>query len=415
MKIKQTIIAAAVGALGLLAPLASTPAVARNAGLDKKIIQRVTRASVQLGPVALVKSKSGESELKFMGWGSGTLLRGGYILTNYHVTDLTPIKQQTKGKSNVKVLDGRLVVMLTKRTDEPPVPSYIAEVIADNEDLDLAVLRIRFDLSGNEVDPDELDLPYIGVGNSDNVELGDTLNIFGYPGIGGDTITFTSGPVSGFASEGSIARGWIKTSATIAGGNSGGTGVNDEGDLIGVPTRGGAGNTEDIVDCRPVTDTNGDGRVDRDDTCVTIGGFINSLRAINLAKPLIQQALDGGGQSDTPVKGSGDKPAPEPADGVTISGVIVDAGTGRPISGAVFVILKEGLTWENSQGTDDEIYDQVTTDRKGQFSTSVPLARGSTYSMGWVAKGYKPALEDDVEIGDKTAEVVEVKLKLQKK
>ncbi len=415
MKLNRTIIAATVGMLGLLAPLASTQAVARNSALDKKIIQRVTRASVQLGPVALVKSKSGESELKFMGWGSGTLLRGGYILTNHHVTDLTPIQKQTKGKSNVKVLEGRLVVMLTKRTDEPPVPSYIAEVIADNEELDLAVLRIRFDLSGNEVNPDELDLPYIGVGNSDIVELGDTLNIFGYPGIGGDTITFTSGPVSGFASEGSIARGWIKTSATIAGGNSGGTGVNDEGDLIGVPTRGGAGNTEDIVDCRPVTDTNGDGKVTQDDTCVTIGGFINSLRAINLAKPLIQEALNGGGQSDTPAKGGGNKPAPEPEDGVTISGVIVDAGTGRPISGAVFVILKEGLTWNDSQGTDDEIYDQATTDRKGQFSTSVPLARGSTYSMGWVAKGYKPALEDDVEIGDKTAEVVEVKLKLQKK
>jgi hypothetical protein len=47
------------------------------------------------------------------------------------------------------------------------------------------------------------------------------------------------------------------------------------------------------VDCRPVADTNRDGSVDEADTCVPIGGFINGLRPVNLAAPLIEAARRG--------------------------------------------------------------------------------------------------------------------------
>jgi hypothetical protein len=64
--------------------------------------------------------------------------------------------------------------------------------------------------------------------------------------------------------------------------------------LVGVPTRASAGaNDGEIVDCRPVVDTNRDGVIDDQDTCVPIGGFINGLRPANLAQPLITAALNG--------------------------------------------------------------------------------------------------------------------------
>jgi hypothetical protein len=70
--------------------------------------------------------------------------------------------------------------------------------------------------------------------------------------------------------------------------------VNSAGQLIGVPTRASGGSTEgDIVDCRPVVDTNRDGLIDERDTCVPIGGFINGLRPINLARALIEAAESG--------------------------------------------------------------------------------------------------------------------------
>ena len=36
-------------------------------------------------------------------------------------------------------------------------------------------------------------------------QRGDELNIFGYPGIGGDTVTYTRGVVSGFTLDASIS------------------------------------------------------------------------------------------------------------------------------------------------------------------------------------------------------------------
>ena len=135
------------------------------------------------------------------------------------------------------------------------------------------------------------------------LKLGQQLHIFGYPAIGGETITYTSGDISGFTYEAGIqGRAWIKTSASISGGNSGGTAIDDQGNLIGVPTQSGSGSgSSPDLDCRPENDTNGDGVIDDKDVCVPIGGFINALRPVNLAKPLITQALNGIGPQPTSV------------------------------------------------------------------------------------------------------------------
>jgi S1-C subfamily serine protease len=399
--VSAAIVALAGMAIGPLAPR-------QTQALEKRVVQAATKASVQLGPLILAKTKGGKNEIRPFGWGSGTLLEGGYILTNHHVTDTDSLKRELRNKPGFSIVDGRLLVFMTKRTDEPPVPTYIAEVIVDSEALDLAVLRIAYDLSGEEVDASELNLPSLPLGDSDTLEIGDNLNIFGYPGIGGETITFTSGPVSGFTTERGTARAWIKTSASISGGNSGGTGVNDDGELIGVPTQGGSGDEKaGIVDCRPVSDTNGDGRIDKTDSCVAIGGFINALRSINMAKPLIEQA-----RGESPASPGNDEPV---SDGVFFSGKIVDGNTGRAISNAYFIVFKEGIALDDVTGSEDEILVAAQTDRSGKFTTSEPIQRNTKYAMAWLAKGYKPASEADVSVGDNSPETIEVTLKLYKK
>jgi serine protease Do len=209
--------------------------------------------------------------------GSGSIVSpDGFILTNAHVVD--PEDYQTI----------TYAIGLTDRTDQPPEFEYLAEVVVVDYVLDLAVIKIVSDMDGNSV---SVSLPYIALGDSDEIDIGTDLRILGFPGIGGDTITFTEGAVSGFTQERGIeGRAWIKTDATIAGGNSGGMAANDSGQLIAVPTSASAG-VEEFVDCRPVVDTNRDGYIDWDDDCVPIGGFINGLRPINLAKPLIEAAL----------------------------------------------------------------------------------------------------------------------------
>jgi S1-C subfamily serine protease len=374
--------------------------------LDKTVTQSVMHAVVQLGPIADVTNKKGKTEVRFFGWGSGTLLTAeGYILTNHHVTDVSDLIDQVKSTPGVKIREGQLVVLLTKRSDQPAVATYIAEVVADSADLDLAILKITKDLSGKAVDSSSLNLPFVELGDSDSIDLGDTINIFGYPGIGGDTITFTSGNVSGFDSDTNIeGRAWIKTDATIAGGNSGGTGVDNEGKLIGVPTRIFSNKEGQSVDCRRLADTNGDGKIDETDTCIPVGGFINALRPVNLAKDLIQEAI---GQNTT-------EPTTTITNGVKFTGKIVDADTGKPIANAVFVVLKQGVNWDAYDNSDDQILDAVQTDRNGQFEMTELVERGQNYSVGWGAKGYQPMKQDDVEIKADWPDTVQVTLKLQK-
>lgn len=298
----KTMRVAAATMMGLLAALPMARPQHALA-IEPDVVDRVYPAVVQLGPIAEITDEQGEKTIRFLGWGSGTIIDpNGYILTNHHVTDVSDLIDQVKDRPDVKILEGKMAVFITTDTDNPPTPTYVADVVADAPELDLAVVKITEDLSGHDVSNEELGLPFLPLGDSSKLKLGQKVNIFGYPAIGGETITYTSGDISGFTFEAGVeGRAWIKTSATISGGNSGGTAVDEQGNLIGVPTRGGSGDdNSSIVDCRQIVDTNGDGVIDENDSCVPFGGFINALRPINLAKALISQATSGIGPQATP-------------------------------------------------------------------------------------------------------------------
>ncbi len=60
-----------------------------------------------------------------------------------------------------------------------------------------------------------------------------------------------------------------------------------------MPSTVGSGAQGNTVDYRFLEDTNGDGTIDSKDTCVPVGGFINGIRPVNLAKDLIADAQSG--------------------------------------------------------------------------------------------------------------------------
>jgi hypothetical protein len=226
--------------------------------------------------------------------GSGTVVSAdGVILTNWHVVDMAAhratfdqlvTQAAAQGQTFTYRLDEEMLLILTSDGVTPPEPRYYAEIAATDPTLDLAVLQIARDASFGLIDPASLDLPFVPIGNSDRVGLGDPVDIFGYPGIAGGVLTYTEGVVSGFLSEGQVGRAWINTDATMSGGSSGGTAINRDGALIGVPTQGSA------IDCRP-GDVNLDGRVDAQDVgCIPIGGSIGQLRPVNLAYDLLARA-----------------------------------------------------------------------------------------------------------------------------
>jgi serine protease Do len=289
-------------------PVQPTP-IPQNSGTSNTKPESINRGDMVKATVQIYALQSQNGKLTPVYWGSGTIISPtGMILTNAHVA--SPASQ-----GDISNEPDALAIGLIDQEDKPPVFLYLAKVKAVDGYLDLAVIQITTTMDGTNVDLNSLNLPYVPVGNSDDLRVGDHINIFGYPGIGGDTITFTDGNVSGFTSEEGIGdRAWVKTDATISGGNSGGLAASDSGMIIGVPTIAASGSSGDITDCRVVQDTNGDGVLDSRDTCIPIGGFINGLRPVNLAEPLIQAAQSErayvspfGEPSQTSTQGSGNE------------------------------------------------------------------------------------------------------------
>ncbi|MDD2785917.1 MAG: S1C family serine protease [Patescibacteria group bacterium] len=159
--------------------------------------------------------------------GSGTIIDPkGIILTNKHV-----VTDQFGG--DIKIC---FVGFLSSITQEPNFgtkdnPNF-AEVkyVTESNDMDAAILYLNN--STNKI------YSYVDIwgSNSNTLAFGDKLEAIGFPTIGGSTITYTSGDFSGFGSKSAGTQNYIKTTAILEHGNSGGSAYNSSGQFIGIPT-----------------------------------------------------------------------------------------------------------------------------------------------------------------------------------
>lgn len=186
--------------------------------------------------------------------GSGSIVGdGSLVLTNQHVAG--------DGECNLKVY-------LTDSTSASPTQSVRAEVVISDNEVDLAIIQL-LDTSG---------APYVATGrtplqlSSVIPKLGDKVTILGYPGLGGSTITLTSGDYSGI--DRSETYEYLKTTANMNPGVSGGSAFNASQQLVGIPT---AGRGAEIA-C--------DGNTD----CVANGSTIGLLRPVSYARDMLTRA-----------------------------------------------------------------------------------------------------------------------------
>jgi hypothetical protein len=281
-------------ALALLCALALLAGWVRPAAaqIDPIILGHAVDAAVQLS-IVVRGTVDDREQVIWYAVGSGTIVSpDGLILTNNHliapagVNDkLAELEQQlaAEGKeAHLEVEPDRFMVASSDGRHLPE-PRYLAWVAATDPDLDLAILRIDADRDGVPLDGADLSLPAVPLGDSDAVNLGDPVHVFGFPAIGSGSLTYTTGVVSGFLFEEEIdGTAWINSDAVTSGGNSGGAALNASGQLIGIPTSGSA------LDCR-VGDTNRDGTIGPEDVgCLPTGGSLTQLRPINLARPLLE-------------------------------------------------------------------------------------------------------------------------------
>jgi Do/DeqQ family serine protease len=138
------------------------------------------------------------------GVGSGVIVSAdGTVLTNHHVVDGAE-------KITVQMNDNK---------------TYEAKIVGSDPPSDLAVLKIE-----------NATLPFLNLGNSDNVRIGDIALAIGNPlGIGQ---TVTAGIISAKGRRTGLSDGsfedFLQTDAPINRGNSGGALVNLSGELIGI-------------------------------------------------------------------------------------------------------------------------------------------------------------------------------------
>ena len=154
--------------------------------------------------VVSVNVKTSEGE----GAGTGFLIsEDGYILTCNHVVS---------GTTAISVV----------RTDST---SYEAELVGSDEDLDVAVLKIK--------DAGEAKFPYVVLGDSEDLTVGDSVTAIGNA-LGTLANTLTTGVVSALDRAISMSDGaamsLLQTDCTVNSGNSGGPLFNQYGEVIGI-------------------------------------------------------------------------------------------------------------------------------------------------------------------------------------
>ena len=174
-------------ALGLLPFCIITVAYAQN---TVQIAEKALAATVSLE----MTDRNGHT----IGWGSGFFVRQNQIATNFHV-----IAGATTGG--------------TAKLDDKPTKYAIDNVIATDQDNDLAILEVT--LRGIQPLP---------LGDSDAVKIGQKVYVAGNPmQMEG---TFTPGMISNIHE----AEKLLQMTAPISPGSSGGPVLNEKGEVIGI-------------------------------------------------------------------------------------------------------------------------------------------------------------------------------------
>jgi S1-C subfamily serine protease len=343
-----------------------------------------------------------EETLGYLGRGSGFFVTDdGVIFTNRHVIEQCvygyilyqdnygelQIDTYSKGIENRSDVDciiygGYTIPIIQVYYGNGPndYDLYLAEVLTYSDAYDGAVIKVVSDIDGNPVTAPFTALP---LGNSDNVKIGEELVVMGYPAqyqgnydlALKDMITFTKGYHSGLDYVFNEDYGFIKTDASINGGNSGGPVFGKNNTVIGIASAKGI------------------------QTNIGLVGGINGMYYVaapesKIFTKLIAKGLTPPAKADNiAVKKGITIPMPnfafcedklnKSSNMTTVTGIIKSADTGRPIKDAVV-----GLLIYDSAQDDFVVVSGGISNSKGEFTMEPDVELDVEYGIACMADGY---------------------------
>jgi hypothetical protein len=203
--------------------------------MKKILLLAIVFILIPFGGVRAITQNQTDAEVQILcpdsygNWysGSGTIIDPkGIILTNKHVVS----------DKYGQIINTCAIGFIKSINQDPNFYTdnniNIAEVkyYTTSDDMDTAILYLK--------NPSNKVYPYINIwdSKSSSLSFGDKIEVIGFPGIGGSTITYTSGDFSGFGSNSYNTQNYIKATAVLEHGNSGGAAYNSSGQFMGIPT-----------------------------------------------------------------------------------------------------------------------------------------------------------------------------------
>lgn len=159
--------------------------------------------------VKVYESESITGNYIFMQWWSAVLLDSNRIITNAHVVI----------NANSNTPTGKYEICRSTPGKKDPECFTTAKLLSYDTVADLAVLELAKPVTGAKK---------LSFGKS-NLSIGSKAIVYGYPGIGGLSITRTEWKIGGMEND------TYKFDGTIDSGNSGGGAFDSSGKLIGIP------------------------------------------------------------------------------------------------------------------------------------------------------------------------------------
>src|SRR5262249_52479494 len=251
-------------------------------------------------------------------------------------------------------------------------------------------------LDGQPLPPSEA-LPAIEFADSRAVQLLDKVIVIGFPQGGGTSVTVNEGVVEGK----DIVGNWIKTSARLIHGNSGGAAVDSKGRLVGIPTK-------VIIDKSRIPKS---GPLPSDSAAAYQAAAVGFLRPARLVQSMLSRIETYAGNSsvaDPKISGRTEgAPQHQPSPQTSASGSVIVRGHVRsaddhhPIAGARIGLVPLGA----AEVTSANLLAWGGTNADGNFELNKATAPGR-YTMKVRALGYQDFV-GDVSI-DQGADVIDL-------